>query len=145
MKGLEVTDFFRSVIKEIRKHTDRPIVVRTHPGDKKAISYSRVLNGPGITLSTNTSLLHDLSNSWATVVYNSSPSVASVIEGIPTFVLDPSYSQSSSVANCNLCDIEKPVMPERLAWIQSLAQCHWNNEDLTSGRAWRHMRNYLRQ
>ena len=145
MKGIPVVDFFRDTVKEIRKYSDRPIVVRTHPGDKKAVMYSRELKGKNISLSQRSTLVEDLKGAWASVVYNSSPSVASAIEGIPTFILDPVHSQSTLISNTILSNIENPTMPDRLHWVQKLAQCHWNNEDLKSGAAWQHMRNYLRQ
>lgn len=145
MRGLSVVDFFRQAVGQIRQYSDRPIIVRTHPGDKKSIYYSQEIKGNNIILSSNKTLLEDLKNSWATVVHNSSPSVASIIEGIPAFVLDPNYSQSASVANLNLSNIENPILLDRIPWVQKIAQCHWNDEDLISGETWKHMRNYLRQ
>ena len=145
MKGKPVVDFFHQTVNEIRKYSDRPIVVRTHPGDKKALIYSKELRGKDIILSTNKTLKEDLVGAWSTVVYNSSPSVASIIEGVPCFVLDPEYSQATEVANLDISNIENPNMSERLLWIQKLAQCHWNDSDLISGEAWKHMRDYLRQ
>lgn len=145
MRSLPVVDFFHSTIANLRKYTNRPIVVRTHPGDKKSVYYSRDLIGHNVTLSVNNSLIDDLSNAWATIVYNSSPSVASIIEGIPTFVLDPIHSQCASVANLDLSRIESPMMPDRELWIQRLAQCHWNDEDLRSGRTWEHMKKWAKK
>jgi len=145
MKGLDVVDFFRKTVDRVRAYSDRPIVVRVHPGDKRALTYSKQLTGIKVTLSQNPSLLTDLENAWATVVYNSSPSVASAIEGVPTFIIDPEYSQSTPVANLDIAKIENPLMPERLEWIQKLAQCHWATNELETGVAWKHMRNYLRQ
>jgi len=146
MRGLDVIDFFYQIVSDIRKYSDRPILVRTHPGDKKSITYSKLINGKNVTLSTNKSLVDDLRNAWATVVYNSSPSVASIIEGVPAFVIDPAHSQSIEVCNTDLTQIENPLVPERLNWIRKLAQCHWNDHDLLSGDAWKHMRQWaLRQ
>ena len=145
MKGIPVVDFFNQTIQQIRQFSDRPIVVRTHPGDKKAVIYSQHLKGKNVTVSHKKTLIEDFKNSWCTVVYNSSPSVASVIEGVPTFVLDTEYSQAASVANLQLSSIENPIMPERLEWVQKLAQCHWNDTDLISGNAWNHMRRWACQ
>ena len=36
MGGVDVVHWVNNTIQEIRKHTDRPIVVRGHPGDKRA-------------------------------------------------------------------------------------------------------------
>ena len=145
MKGTSVVDFFNQTVSNIRKYSNRPIIVRTHPGDKKSTIYAQQLKGKNITLSNKQTLVEDLQNAWCTVVYNSSPSVASVIEGVPTFVLDLEHSQSAQVSNNELSDIENPIMPERLEWVQKLAQCHWNNEDLISGSAWNHMRRWACQ
>lgn len=145
MKGIPVIDFFKQSVLQIRKYSNRPIVVRTHPGDKKAMLYSKELIGNNISLSENITLVEDLKDAWATVVYNSSPSVASIIEGVPSFVFDPEFSQAKSVANLDIKNIENPIMNERLHWIRQLAQCHWNNEDLINGAAWKHMRQWLRQ
>jgi len=142
MKGLDVVDFFKQATTEIRKYSDRPIIVRTHPGDKRSSQYAKSLIGKNISISQNEKLEQDLNNAWASVVYNSSPSVASIIEGIPSFIIDPTYSQVSEVANIDLSNIESPTLPDRTKWIQKIAQCHWNDRDLLNGNAWRHMKNW---
>lgn len=145
MKGLDVVDFFNSIVQQIRSYTDRTIVVRTHPGDKKSVNYVKKLTGKNIKISNSTSLINDLENAWATVVYNSSPAVASIIEGVPAFVIDPTYSQAAEVSNHNILKIENPELPERLHWIQKMAQCHWTQSELASGEAWHHMRNWAQR
>jgi hypothetical protein len=145
MRGTDVVNFFRETVQKIRAYSSRPILVRTHPGDKKANIYVRELTGTNVKVSMNTTLLDDLKNAWATVVYNSSPSVASVIEGIPAFVLDPTHSQSAEVSNYDLSQIENPNLPDRLHWVRKLSQCHWTQEELANGTAWRHMKNWAKR
>lgn len=144
MKGLDVIKWMDSIILEIRKYSRRPIIVRAHPGDKKIKSYLKV-NHRSVSLSTKTDLRQDLQNAWATVVYNSSPSVASVIEGIPAFITDPQpeYSQSVAVSNTNISKIEDPEMPDRQAWINRLSMCHWKFDELKSGAAWQFFKRYI--
>jgi hypothetical protein len=79
------------------------------------------------------------------VVYNSSPSVASAIEGVPIFLTDtiPQYSQSCDVANLDLSKIENPNMPDRQVWIEKLSMCHWNFDELKSGEAWNFFKKYI--
>ena len=79
------------------------------------------------------------------MVYNSSPSVASAIEGIPIFLTDshPEYSQSQDVANFDLSKIENPNMPDRQRWIEKLSMCHWNFDELKSGEAWQFFKRYI--
>ena len=144
MRGLDVIEWMNSTILEIRKYSKRPIVVRAHPGDKKIRSYLKI-NHKSVSLSTKTDLREDLQNAWATVVYNSSPSVASIIEGIPAFLTDPQpqHSQSFIVANTNISKIEDPIMLDRQAWIERLSMCHWKFDELKSGLAWNFFKRYI--
>ena len=145
MKGFNVIDWMNQTINQIRLYSKkRPIVVRAHPGDKKIKSILKV-NHKNVVVSTNEKLVDDFRNCWATVVYNSSPSVASLIEGIPTFITDPNpeYSQTYGLANTNLNKLENPEMPDRQQWIERLAMCHWNFEELRSGEAWQFFRRYI--
>lgn len=123
MQGLDVMKWCHHTIEEIEKYTDRPIVVRAHPGDKSAQRYLKI-NHPKVKVSFTPSILDDLKNAWATVTYNSSPGVVSAIEGVPVFVTDPNpeVSQAYGVANTKLSLIESPVMPERQQWIEKY-QC----------------------
>ena len=142
MGGIGVVDWLTRTIKQVRKHTDRPIIVRGHPGDKHAPKY---LKNKDWQVSTAPSLVDDLRNAHCSITYNSSPSVASAIEGIPTFVTDsnPQVSQAHAVANTDLSLLENPLMFERTEWVQKLAMCHWNFDELSSGEAWSHMRDYV--
>jgi hypothetical protein len=144
MRGLSTLEWLDKTIQQIRQYSGkRPIIVRAHPGDKK-IKSMLTINYKNVHLSTKERLIDDLRNAWATVVYNSSPSVASLIEGIPTFLTDPmpQHSQTYGVANTDLSNLENPSMPDRQAWIERLAMCHWNFNELRSGEAWQFFRKY---
>jgi hypothetical protein len=145
MGGLSVQAWLDQTIIQIRQYSrKRPILVRTHPGDKKIKSILKI-NHKNVHLSTNERLVDDLRNAWATVVYNSSPSVASIIEGVPAFLTDPQpeHSQSVAVANTDISRIEDPVMLDRQAWIERLSMCHWKFDELKSGAAWNFFRKYI--
>jgi hypothetical protein len=150
MNGVDVQDWAVHVIRLIRQHSDRPIVVRLHPGDKQtklAIENPRY-TGPipfsnNVTLSKNINLVDDLRDCWAAVNYNSSPLVAAAIEGVPVFVLDPVRSQCGEIANTDIAQIETPQMPDRQKWVERLSMSHWKFDELISGDCWRHMRSYI--
>lgn len=144
MKGLDVMDWLDDTIKEIKQYSNRPIIIRSHPGDKKTVGYLKIKH-KNVSISTKKFLIEDLQNAWATVVYNSSPSVASVIEGIPVFITDsnPEYSQSFEVANFDLTKIENPNFLDRENWVKKLAMSHWNFNELKSGEAWNFFKQYL--
>lgn len=146
MGELDVMAWCNKTIKKIKQHTDRPIIVRTHPGDaNRAQQYIRRLKDKSVSVSRNLDIINDLTNAWATVTYNSSPGIASAIEGVPVFVTDsnPKVSQAYDVANIDLSMIETPVMPERQQWIEKIAMCHFNFNDLRKGVAWDIIKEYL--
>ena len=144
MGGFSSIDWMNTTIANIRKYSNRPIVVRAHPGDKKIKSILKI-NHKNVSLSTKENLVDDLKDAWATVVYNSSPSVASIIEGVPAFLTDsiPQHSQSFNVANTDISNIENPVMLDRQAWVERLSMCHWNFDELKSGEAWQFFKKYI--
>lgn len=144
MQGLNTIHWLDYVITTIRKYTQRKIIIRPHPGDRKTVmpDLNKYHN---VNLSVNETLIADLSNAWATVVYNSSPAVASVLEGIPVFITDadPKNSQAYDVGNFNLKNIETPIFPTREQWIKKLCMCHWNFDELKSGEAWTFFRKFI--
>jgi hypothetical protein len=145
MGGVSVQTWLDQTIAQIRQHCrKRPIIVRTHPGDKKIKSILKI-NHKNVHVSVNERLIDDLRHAWATVVYNSSPSVASLIEGVPAFITDPvpQHSQTYGVANTDLGLLENPEMTDRQSWIERVAMCHWNFTELRSGEAWQFFKKYI--
>ena len=144
MGGISSIDWMNNTINDIRKYSNRPIVVRAHPGDKKIKSILKI-NHKNVSLSIKENLVDDLRGAWATVVYNSSPSVASIIEGVPAFLTDstPQHSQSFDVANTDISNIENPILPDRQAWVEKLSMCHWKFDELKSGEAWQFFKKYI--
>lgn len=144
MDGLNVMKWCNDVIDNIRLYSNRKIVIRAHPGDKSAKNYLKI-DKKNVIISKNASIIDDLKGAWATVTYNSSPGVVSAIQGIPVFVTDPAprRSQAYPIANFDLSTIEKPILPDRKDWIESIAMSHYNFEDLKSGTAWKIIKEYL--
>ena len=153
MKGKDNQEWAVDIIKRIREHSDRPIIIRGHPGDRRAGKYLNPaekayklhgLTNVHISDFRNRTLTQDLTGAWATVVYNSSPAVASAIEGVPVFADDPIDCQAKDVVNTDISNIENPQTYDRDLWLQKLAMCHWNFEELSNGTAWKHMREYVK-
>jgi len=144
MKGLNVNQWLEKTVDEIKKYSNRPIIVRGHPGDKTAGSYLKTKPGR-YTVSTNEHILQDFTNAWAVITYNSTPGVAASIEGIPAFITDPipQTSQAYPVGNYDLGNIENPELKDRQQWVERLAMCHWKFEELSNGNAWKHIRNFI--
>lgn len=145
MDGEPLMPWLVQTIKEIKKHTDRKILVRFHPGDKNILAHKRALARyriQNVFISHAKNILEDFASAHAVVNYNSSPTVAAAIEGVPVFVLDPTRSQAAPVANTDLKNIERPQQFDREAWIQQMAQMHWSLDELKDGTAWKHLRNW---
>jgi hypothetical protein len=152
MADYDVQEWALATIKEIRKFSDRPIIIRGHPGDKAAREYldprspkCRLKNLSNVSFSNfERSLLQDLTGAWAVVNHNSSPVVGAAIEGYPIFVTDTIKSQCREIANTDLSMIESPSRPDRQTWAERLAMFHWNFDELKSGECWQHMRKFVK-
>jgi hypothetical protein len=151
MGSLDVQDWAIQVVNTLRQYTDRPIVIRAHPGDKASREYldpksskCKIKFSKAVRLSINTNLVDDLKNCWAAVNYNSSPVVGAAIEGVPIFVMDPLNSQCAEIANTDLAKIETPNMPDRQSWVERISMFHWNFQELVSGECWQHMRKFIK-
>ena len=149
MGGYDVVNWIHNTVKEIRKFSPRHIVVRAHPGDKKARVYldprrSPVRNIPNLTISPlGTPLETDLQNAWCVVNHNSSSIVGPIIKGYPAFITDPSKSQCAEVAHHGFKRLEKPKEFDREAWLQRISMFHWKLSELNDGTCWRHMRQFV--
>ena len=151
MGNFDVQDWAIQTINTLRQHTDRPIVIRAHPGDKASREYLDPTNPKckikftnDIKISTNANLVDDLKNCWAAVNYNSSPVVGAAIEGVPVFVSDPAKSQCAEIANLDLSQIENPQLIDRQKWVERLSMFHWNFDELKSGECWNHMKRFIK-
>jgi hypothetical protein len=145
MGTYDIVDWAAKTIAKIQQATDRPIVLRPHPGDKSARQHIGDVGRFGnVKLSRpEATLMDDLQDCWAVVNHNSSPTVGSVIEGYPIFVTDPDRSQAAAVANTDLRLIENPAMPDRQAWVERIAMCHWNHAEVVSGECWQHIKKFV--
>lgn len=141
MDGKSVPAWLSDVLLGLRRSTDRPILIRPHPGNQEIVRKIRMVDAL-CKISTSKDIREDLDRAWATVTYNSSPGVASLLWGVPTWVTDPepARSQAYPLAQTHLADIEHPLYPDRRSLYDRLAQCHFNSAELISGEAWRFMR-----
>ncbi len=146
MRGRNLMEWMDTTFRTIRQYTDRPLIVRWHPGDWKNFPVDLNLKRYNAELSPkDRHILEDLRKCWALVCHNSTPSSVAVIQGIPAFITDdPGYCQAGDVANTDFSRLEDPIMPDREQWIRKLAQCHWSFEDVRSGRCWAHMRRWVK-
>lgn len=151
MGSVDLLDWIENTITQLRKYSDRHIILRPHPGDKKSHEYlkqsqKRLKRLKNVSLSAHgRDFQQDLSNTWAVVNHNSSSVVAPIIQGYHAFITDPPKSQCAEVAHHDFSRIENPQQFDREKWLQRISMFHWKFTELETGAAWQHMRDYLRQ
>lgn len=150
MQGVSVVAWLGEIIRQIRQYSDRPIVIRPHPGDKQAeLTYIPQLvrnyqRDKTVTISkANTPLQENLKNAWAVVNHNSSSIVGPVIMGYHAFITDANRSQCAEVAHHNFSKLETPQIFDRQRWLERISMFHWKFTELENGAAWQHIRSYV--
>jgi hypothetical protein len=146
MFGNDQDTWLDATITEIRKYSQRPIMIRMHPGDGtrfKQIEKLQKRYGDRITISEHVNIREALINCWCAVGYNSTPNVVSAIEGVPVYVQDPTHSWAQDVAFSDLRQIETPPLPDRSQWLAKIANIHWSNEEVKSGQLWSAIKQYI--
>jgi len=122
---LDLDQWLEDTIKEIKKYTDRPIVVRERVKSRT----ERVVNK---------SLKEALGeNVFALVTFNSNAATEAVMYGYPAFTLAPSHA-AKPVTLQDLSKIETPYYPEEdkvRAWLHHLAYCQYHVNELRDGSA----------
>jgi len=108
-------------IEELKRHTDRPLVIR----DKEMQRFGRKLH-------------EDLKGAHCLVTHGSNAAVESVIMGCPVFVHPD--SAASLVGKTDLNEIESPIYPDREPWVRSLAYSQFNERELVDGTLWKLLR-----
>lgn len=131
MKGVDMRVWAVETVRAIKMHSYRPIRIRPHP--KFPVDLGEFAGDQSVTVSDRHSTLdQDLNNAWASVFFNSSSCVASVLKGIPVFATDDDCV-AWAVANHDLSMIEQPVMPERNQWLWDLSAAHWTDDQSRQG------------
>lgn len=144
MKALSPLNWLANKIQEIRKYTNREIVVRPHPGkfDMKEFAPFQNKSNVRVVDPLQSTLLENLQGAHSAVFFNSSASVAAVLEGVPVFVDDAS-AVTWSVAHHTISQIESSRVFEREQWLWDLATAHWSDADAQAGRIWQKFLPYL--
>jgi hypothetical protein len=131
----DMTQWIKNTIVEIRKFSDRKIIVRPHP--RCAIqTVENYFNNVSRQIPTKQQGTYDdygmsFNDAHAVINWSSNPGIHSVINGVPAFV-GPS-SLAHDVANHSLDTIENPSTPDREQWLNDYAHTEWNIQEISSG------------
>ena len=123
-----------NTINEIRKYTDRPIILRPHPRcplhhiehEFKNVrrQVPEKLNGTYDDFNLNFDNIH------ATVSWSSNPGIHSILNGVPAFVGTSSLAYDVGNDIDFMHDIEAPLMPNRQQWLNDYAHTEWHANEI---------------
>jgi hypothetical protein len=120
-------DWVRRTTAELRKHTDREIRVRPHPGNWK-----RQAEHPAVSLS------NDRVDAWACVIWASAAGLRALAYGVPVIYTAPHWIAAEAAGN-DLAQIEQPPMPDRLPAFERMAAAQWTLSEIESGEPFRRL------
>jgi len=146
MLGNDQDQWLDKMISKIRKHSQRPIVVRMHPGDGtrfKQIEKIQKRYGKAVSISEKENIRDELINCWCAIGFNSTPNVVSAISGVPVYLEDPKHSWAADIAFTDLSLVENPPLLDRSQWIKKIANIHWSNDEVVQGKLWQAIKTYI--
>lgn len=120
---LGIHDWLEKTVTELKKHTDRPIIVRHKPR-------GRGTSGPSEAVIP---IQQQLKNAWACVTSCSISAVESMCEGVPVFCHENSFAKP--IGNINLDAIENPQYSDPTSWLNSLSYQQFTPEEFSNGTA----------
>jgi hypothetical protein len=119
------------IIETLRKHTDRPIVVRPHPRNRFSLPN---LNNVRYELAQpiqGTYSEHNISYDCHCVInHNSGPGIQSIIAGTPVICDQSSLAYPMST---RYEYIENPQIPDREEWFTQICHTEWLVEEIAQG------------
>ncbi len=149
LRDADVFEWTENTVNDIRKHTDRKIIIRPHPLYRKSSLHNtlkeKILNVSN-THWQETDLLKDgfvsiqeqLQKAWCTVTYTSGSGIDAVINGIPNIACDTG-SMVYDVSSKDIAEVENPYRGEKKEWTNRIAHCQWSIEEFESGECWKHV------
>ena len=108
---LDLHDWEEKTIEEIKKYSDRPILIST----KQQNPMNEVMK-----------------DAWAVVTDHSNSAIDALIEGVPIIMTNPARSYGK------IKDIENPEF-DRVPLLSALSYNQWTLDEMRSGKAWREL------
>lgn len=149
LRGADINEWAYRTIMDIRKKTDRLIVVRNHPmasqrafGDHEELARRLLLSGVQNIKFSDGQLVpwtQDLNDAYCTVTYTSGLAIDSVLSGIPTIACDAGNFawgiSSRTVRDINNVKLETDEKMHQ--WLRNLAGCQWSSTEMQDSTAWK--------
>jgi hypothetical protein len=125
-----ISQWVSSTVHQIRKFSDRPIVVRPHPRSPFVFSIPNVRLDTVIKIPNSYDDYNINYNYHCVVNHNSGPSIQSALQGTPIICDATSLAYPVSDVFEN---IDTPVLPDRTDWFLKLLHTEWTIEELAQG------------
>jgi hypothetical protein len=149
LRGADVFAWTEDTVNEIRKHTNRKIIIRPHPLYRKSVLHNKLKEKvlavadvhwqeAYLTEPDFVSIAEQLNNAWCTVTYSSGTGIDAVINGVPNVACDKG-SMVYDVSSKDIAEIENPYRGEKGVWSNKIAHCQWSIEEFESGECWQHV------
>ena len=134
--GKGYLDFMLKTIQKIFEHTDREIVLRSHPLNRENDIVVKFLinyfsKSKKLLVSKNNNLEDDLKNIKCVISYNSSATVEALFSGVNVINLSKMHPCFSAASN-NLSDIENLKELDRGDFLNKISFLHWESDELES-------------
>jgi len=148
---VDAYEWCRSTVAEIRKHSQRQIVIRPHPIYRKKIKLAvlkrDMLQSKSIMWrdtdfriqGLTDTITQDLKDCWCTVTHTSGSAVDSVLNGVPN-IATGTGNMAWPVSGHSLSEIENPYKGDKTDWLNKIAHCQWSVDEFKSGECWEHVR-----
>ena len=150
-QGVDSFQWIVDTIKNLRQHTDRPIVVRSNPYHHKQETSRIVEFGKKISKMKSVEfsyaghkrplkhIAEQLNETWCVVCHSSGVSIDAVVNGIPVICLSESC-MAWDVCGHDLLTIENPIKPNTVPWFEKIAMIQYTQEEFQSGECWNYVR-----
>lgn len=151
LRGIDLNNWLKDTVYQIRQHTDRTIRIRTHPltdhehlgafGATIMQLLSEDIKNIKISVGNQRPWNEDLANAWCTVTYTSGLAVDSVLHGIPTIALDVG-NFAWTISEHHLENINSPHLEDSKnvkSWLEDLTSVQWSRYEMFSGIAWQYL------
>jgi len=133
----DMDTYYKSTITEVRKYTDKPIVVRSHPRFREGLHWACdsewykqqdvTWNIPKHIQQTYDSfdLEHMLKHTHCTISHSSNAGISSIIAGVPAVVSESSLAYEVSTEMNNWLS-----KPDRANWLNKMSYIEWFPDEI---------------
>ena len=124
---LEIHGWLDNTIKEIRKYTDREIVLSLKQNAAKGYYEKSLLANDLVNLP----IKEALKDAWVLVTDQSNTMITALTQGVPIICTN----KNRRIGKVE--DIENPIYERD--WLKNLAYNQWSIDEIRSGQAWREL------